>query len=113
MSFVNADCDKIAIENPVGIMSTAYRKPNQIIQPYMFGDPYEKRTCLWLIGLPKLQPTNVVEPEPRIQYASGKTMPGWYANAWKLPKEERAKLRSTTFDGIAQAMAEQWGRLKK
>ena len=113
MSFVNADCDRIAIENPVGIMSTAYRKPNQIIQPYMFGDPYEKRTCLWLIGLPKLQPTNVVEPEPRIQYASGKTMPGWYANAWKLPKEERAKLRSTTFDGIAQAMAEQWGRLKK
>lgn len=110
MSFVNADCDRIAIENPVGIMSTAYRKPNQIIQPYMFGDPYEKRTCLWLIGLPKLQPTNVVEPEPRIQYASGKTMPGWYANAWKLPKEERAKLRSTTFDGIARAMAEQWGQ---
>lgn len=111
MSFVNADCDRIAIENPVGVMSTAYRKPNQIIQPYMFGDPYEKRTCLWLIGLPKLQPTNVVEPEPRIQYASGKTMPGWYANAWKLPKEERAKLRSTTFDGIARAMAEQWGKL--
>lgn len=112
MSFVNADCDRIAIENPVGIMSTTYRKPNQIIQPYMFGDPYEKRTCLWLKGLPKLQPTNVVEPEPRVRYASGKTMPGWYANAWKLPKEERAKLRSTTFDGVARAMAEQWGRLK-
>lgn len=109
MSFVNADCDKIAIENPVGVMSTRYRKPDQIIQPYMFGDPFEKRTCLWLKGLPKLEPRNEVEPPARIKYDSGKTMPAWYAEAWNLSKEERSKLRSKTFPGFAQQMAEQWG----
>lgn len=105
----NADCDRICIENPVGIISTRWRKPDQIIQPYMFGDSIEKRTCLWLKGLPKLVPTDVVEPPPRKQFESGKTMPEWYANAWKLPKEDRSKLRSKTFLGIANAMAEQWG----
>ena len=109
MSFVNADCEKIAIENPIGIMSTEYRKPDQIIQPWMFGDAVEKKTCLWLKGLPTLVETNVVTPEPRKEFASGKTMPPWYADAWKLPKDERSKLRSKTFLGIAQAMAEQWG----
>ena len=109
MLFANADCDKIAIENPVGIMSTEWRKADQIIQPYEFGDPYEKKTCLWLKGLPKLQPTGIVEPPKRTQFASGKSMPQWYADAWKLPKYERAKLRSKTFSGIAKAMAEQWG----
>ena len=104
-----ADCAKIAIENPVGIMSTAWRKPDQIIQPYEFGDPFEKKTCLWLKGLPKLTPTNIVKPPKRKEFASGKTMPGWYADCWKLPKEERAKMRSKTFLGIAKAMAEQWG----
>jgi hypothetical protein len=108
MMFANAECDHIAIENPVGIMSTVWRKPDQIIQPWQFGDPYEKKTCLWLKGLPPLTPTNVVMPEPRKEFKSGKTMPGWYADAWKLPKEERAKLRSKTFDGIANAMAVQW-----
>ena len=106
MKFANADCDKIMIENPVGVMSTAWRKPDQIIQPYYFGDPFEKRTCLWLKGLPKLEKTNEVEPEPRIKYASGCTMPAWYAN---LPPKERAKERSKTFPGFAEAMAEQWG----
>ena len=109
MLFANADCDKIAIENPVGIMSTEWCKADQIIQPYEFGDPYEKKTCLWLKGLPKLQPTGIVEPPKRTQFASGKSMPQWYADAWKLPKYERAKLRSKTFSGIAKAMAEQWG----
>ena len=110
LSFANADCDKIAIENPVGIMSSTWRKPNQIINPYEFGDPYEKKTCLWLKGLPELKPTNIVEVPPRTRFDSGKSMPAWYAEAWKLPKEERAKLRSKTFPGIAKAMAEQWSR---
>lgn len=100
----------VAIENPVGIMSKLYRKPDQIIQPWMFGDPYEKKTCLWLKGLPKLEPTNVVEPEPReVTGENGRTMPKWYADAWSLPPHERAMLRSKTFPGVAKAMAEQWG----
>lgn len=109
MAFANADCDKICIENPVGIMSTRWRKPNQIIQPYQFGDPFEKRTCLWLKGLPNLVPTKVVEPPPRTEFKSGKTMAAWYADAISMPKEERAKFRSKTFPGFAAAMAEQWG----
>lgn len=108
MSFANADCNMIAIENPVGIMSSEWRKPNQIINPYEFGDPFEKKTCLWLKGLPNLKPTNIVDVPPRKQFKSGKSMPAWYADAFKLPKEERAKLRSKTFPGIAKAMAEQW-----
>ncbi len=111
--FADADCDFIAIENPVGIMSSEWRKPDQIINPYQFGDPFEKKTCLWLKGLPKLEPTNIVEPPKRTEFASGKSMPTWYADAWKLPKDERAKLRSKTFQGIAEAMAEQWGSLIK
>lgn len=112
MQTVNAECDKIAIENPIGIISTVYRKPDQIIEPYFFGDPFEKKTCLWLKGLPNLVPTNMVEPPKRIVYESGKTMPGWYANLWNLPKEERSRLRSKTFPGFALAMAEQWGDAK-
>lgn len=108
MAIANANCEKIAIENPVGIMSSEWRKPNQIINPWQFGDPFEKKTCLWLKGLPELISTNIVEIPPRTQFESGKSMPSWYANAWKLPKEERAKLRSKTFPGIAKAMAEQW-----
>lgn len=108
MRFANADCEKIAIENPVGIMSTHWRKPDQVVQPWMFGDAAEKKTCLWLKGLPLLRITNKVTPPERVKYKSGKTMPAWYAEAWKLPKNERAKLRSKTFPGIAQAMADQW-----
>ena len=111
MTFANADCEKIAIENPVGIMSREWRKPNQIINPWQFGDAFEKRTCLWLKGLPELKPTNIVEIPPRKMFDSGKSIPSWYAEAWRLPKEERAKLRSKTFPGIAKAMAEQWGVL--
>ena len=108
MAFANADCPRIAIENPVGVMSSKWRKPNQIINPYEFGDPFEKRTCLWLKGLPELKPTNIVEIPERKKYDSGRSMPAWYADAWKLPKSERAKLRSKTFPGIANAMATQW-----
>tara|TARA_R110000764_G_scaffold229982_1_gene321044 strand:+ start:198 stop:830 length:633 start_codon:yes stop_codon:yes gene_type:complete len=104
----NSDCPKIAIENPVGVMSTLLRKPDQIVQPYHFGDAFEKKTCLWLKGLPKLEFTNVVKPPERTKFESGRSMPTWYAEAWKLPQNARAKLRSKTFPGIAQAMAKQW-----
>lgn len=106
MKIANANCDHIAIENPVGYMNTHFRKPDQIIQPYMFGDPFEKKTCLWLKNLPELTPTDIVDPPPRQQLKSGKSMPVWYSNA---PHKDRAKLRSKTFPGFAKAMAEQWG----
>ena len=112
MAFVNANCEHIAIENPIGVMSTSYRKPDQIIQPYWFGDPFEKRTCLWLKGLPKLEKTNEVTPEARTVFKSGNSMPTWYAEAAKLPKAERSRIRSQTFPGFAAAMAEQWGSLE-
>ena len=109
MSFINADVDKIAVENPIGYMSTAYQKPAQIIHPYMFGDPARKATCLWLKGLPKLTPTNMVEPVI-IHYQNGNgTDNPWHMDTLKLPPNERAKARSKTFPGIAAAMAEQWG----
>ncbi len=106
MKFAEADCGKVAIENPLGVMSTAYRRPDQIIQPYMFGDAFEKRTCLWLRGLPLLLPTNVVAAPPRQVFSSGRTLPSWYSNCGG----NRARERSRTFPGIAKAMAEQWGR---
>ena len=95
MDFANADCDKIAIENPIGVMSTHYRKPDQIIQPWMFGHGETKATCLWLKNLPKLEPTNIVD--------------GREQRIWKMPPgPERAKERSKTYEGIAKAMASQW-----
>lgn len=110
MHFVNADCERIAIENPIGTMSTEYRKPNQIIHPYMFGDSERKATCLWLKNLPELVPTNIVEPKI-IKYKNGKgTDSPWHVNTMSLPPAERAKQRSKTFPGIAKAMAEQWGK---
>lgn len=108
MAFAEANAPHVCIENPVGVMSTVYRKPDQIVQPWQFGDPYEKKTCLWLKGLSPLTPTDVVEPEPRVKYKSGNTMLKWYAEAWSLPAHERAKLRSRTFPGIARAMALQF-----
>lgn len=106
MRFVNADCGKIVVENPVCIMSTRYRKPDQIIQPYMFGHPEKKKTCLWLKGLPPLTSTHDVS-----EYM--KTLPKNKQERlhYLPPSPERAKLRSKTFPGIAAAMAEQWGRL--
>lgn len=101
---MEAPIDKIAIENPVGVISTKIRKPDQIIQPYMFGDSFSKKTCLWLKNLPKLIPTKIVDKGEFITYASGKRMPKWYAEKWG-----KGGLRSKTFQGIADAMAEQWG----
>lgn len=110
MAFINADCERIAVENPIGYMSSTFRKPDQIIHPYMFGDPERKATCLWLKGLPPLEATNVVEPEI-IKYKNGKgTDSRWHMETMKLPPKERAKERSKTFPGIARAMANQWGR---
>ena len=114
MKFVNADCPRIAIENPIGIMSTKYRKPDQIIQPWMFGDKYTKSTCLWLKGLPKLKPTNIVEHGEYFEWVDKKgkkkRQHKWFFEALKKTKtpEERSILRSKTFPGIAKAMAEQW-----
>lgn len=107
--FVFADCKRIAIENPIGYMSTYYRKPDQIIHPYFFGDRARKSTCLWLTGLPCLVSTNIVDPII-IKYKNGKgTDNPWHMDTMGLPSNERAKLRSKTFPGIAKAMADQWG----
>lgn len=96
MRFVDVDCPCVAIENPVGIMSTIWRKPDQVIQPYQFGHGETKKTCLWLKGLTLLQPTNIVEGrEQRICKLS--------------PSKDRKMMRSKTYSGIAQAMAMQWG----
>lgn len=108
MQFTDLKCPKIAIENPIGIMSTYYKKPTQIIQPYQFGHTERKATCLWLKGLPKLNPTNIVEPDI-IKHPSGKTDSRLHYETFKLPAKERSKMRSKTFKGIAKAMAEQWG----
>lgn len=105
---------KIAIENPVGILSKVWRKPDQIINPYQFGDPYRKRTCLWLKSLPALIPTNIVEPIA--SWHSGSTRGGKKKDGTRTPSKlpalhSRWKKRSLTFQGIADAMAEQWGNL--
>ena len=114
MEFSNADCERIAIENPVGYMNTHFRKPDQIIHPYYFGDNAKKRTCLWLKGLPKLEHTNVLpEPEPMYicggELSKGKKI-GWCEGMRGTTggQEGRAKARSKTFQGIAKAMATQW-----
>lgn len=108
MIFANSSIPKVCIENPVGIMSTRWRKSNQIVQPYQFGHREPKKTCLWLKGLPLLQPTELVEPE-YIVSKSGKRMAKWYyIDAKKLSKAECTRMRSRTFQGIADAMASQW-----
>ena len=128
--FLNADCDRIVIENPVGIISGDYIpkwfpeladkygfpiKPTQKIQPWMFGDNFSKTTCLWIKGLSALTPLITEQPELEwFEWVDSKTgkkkrQPKWFADAWKLPPMERAKVRSKTFPGVAKAMAEQWG----
>lgn len=114
MAFVNADCDHIAIENPIGVMSTAYRKPDQIIQPWMFGHPTVKSTCLWLKGLQPLTPTNIVEVDKSDVYeyvAANGSIKHDSRSRSKCKKSERSKHRSKTFPGIAEAMGEQWNTL--
>ena len=143
MELASAPAEKIAIENPVGIMSTVWRKPDQIIQPYEYGHPESKKTCLWLKGLPKLKPTKILQPPPawmpcpdcdnfictiHKQHAHDCECPAieeWAVDPYETggrwenqtpsgqnklgPSSERAKIRSKTYEGIAVAMAEQWG----
>lgn len=117
-----APIERIAIENPVGVMSSVYRKPDQIIQPWMFGDSAAKQTCLWLKNLPLLVhskqddlfavSTHVDEGDHITwidKHGKQKRQATWYANA---KKADRENIRSKTFQGIANAMAEQWGNLK-
>jgi hypothetical protein len=112
LEFVNklmdAPIEKIALENPVSIISSKIRKPEQIIQPYQFGHPVKKTTCLWLKNLPKLQYTNIVEPE--MITVNGYTMSRFHYDTFRLPKSIRGKVRSRFWTGIADAMANQWGK---
>jgi len=116
MRLAKCDIPKIAIENPVGIMSSLYRKPDQIIQPWQFGDEAQKTTCLWLKGLAKLVPSVIVGKGEFYVSPQGCKMPSWYGDAVgsdgkKLAygSDEIKKLRSKTFPGIARAMADNWG----
>ena len=111
MQMMLANAEKVAVENPIGVMSGAYRNPDQIIQPYMFGHPTRKATCLWLKGLPPLVPTEIVKPKiEKHGFGSGIDMARDREGKilkWNDPRT--AKLRSKTFPGIAKAMADQWG----
>lgn len=113
LALANADIPRIAIENPVGIMSKLFHKPNQIVQPYWFGDEATKTTCLWLKDLPQLIPTKIVGKGERVVLSSGKSLPKWYSDSFntKISTEMRRTLRSKTFQGFADAMAEQWSKL--
>jgi hypothetical protein len=112
IALADAPIDKIVIENPVGIISSRFRKPDQVVQPFMFGDEARKTTCLWLKNLPKLEPTNMVDEGERIYFKIGKSQPKCYYDAFVKSKshEERRTMRSKTFIGMAKAMAEQWTR---
>lgn len=127
--FLECNAKKLVIENPVGIISGHYVwqyypflagkynlpcKPTQVIEPWMFGDPYPKKTCLWIKGVKPLVPE--ITEKPEMEYVQIITpgrkpvrLPKWYSDCFRLPPDERARKRSTTFDGIARAMAEQWG----
>ena len=112
---MDAPIKYIAIENPISVISSKIRKPNQIIQPWMFGDKAQKSTCLWLKNLPLLKPTNIVEKGEFFEFISKKgekkKMPMWYYEALQKAKSpgERRTLRSKTFQGIAESIAKQWG----
>lgn len=113
MRFASARCEKIAIENPIGYMNTAWRSPDQIVSPWMFGDPTEKKTCIWLKGLKPLKHTVLIKPP--MEYHEWTTATGkrkrqvmWYYETRCLPHADRARAASKTFPGIAKAMAEQW-----
>lgn len=115
---MEADIDRICIENPVGVISTRIRRPDQIIQPYHFGDPFQKTTCIWLKNLPRLIPTHYDAPlfDKKVDKGefmvtrSGKRFAAWYNIG---PGPNRQKIRSKTFPGIAAAMADQWGKIER
>ena len=103
---LDAPINKIALENPVSVISTKIRKPNQIIQPFQYGHDVTKKTCLWLKNLPNLKPTKIVKPD--IVLVNGKKMSRMHYESFKLPSKERSKVRSKFYTGIAEAMADQW-----
>ena len=113
LKIANSNIAKIAIENPVGYLNTHYRKPDQIIHPWQFGHSVNKKTCLWLKNLPLLKPTNIVEKDEIVVWdGTGKKISKWYKETLREAKgdlKEVSRLRSKTFSGIAEAMAEQWG----
>lgn len=121
MAFTKTKIPKVCIENPVGIMSGIYRKPDQIINPWQFGDTYQKTTCLWLTGLPKLfhakevdlfnDKITHVDKGEFIITAGGNKLPKWYSDAKVSSKELTQKVRNKTFPGIAMAMSKQWGKV--
>lgn len=113
LKLANVDIDHIAIENPIGVMNTCYKKPEQIVQPYMFGDSASKATCLWLKNLPNLMPTKIVDKGEYIVFKSGKKLAKWYSDGLTKTKnaEERRTWRSKTFPGFAKALAEQWSEV--
>lgn len=101
---------RVCLENPVGVVSTMYKKPTQYVHPWQFGDPHSKKTGLWLRNLPALIPTKIVEPQ-FYTYKDGRKDPVWHMESMKLPPLERMKFRSKTYQGIADAMADQWNNL--
>lgn len=107
LALTKTSIPRTCIENPVSIMSTIYRKPDQYIHPYYFGDPVSKKTCLWLKNLPLLRSSNVVKPEIK-RTKSGKSYDAWWLQTSSLPMAIRGKMRSITFIGLACAMASQW-----
>ena len=113
MKLANCNIPRYAIENPIGIMSSEWRKPDQIIQPYHFGHNASKSTCLWIKNLPLLKSTNIVDKGEFVTFPSGKRMTKWYADSAKHSPKEREKIRNKTFQGIADAMADQWGRMEE
>tara|TARA_R110000823_G_scaffold303309_1_gene424653 strand:+ start:103 stop:696 length:594 start_codon:yes stop_codon:yes gene_type:complete len=106
---MNAPINKIAVENPVSVISTKIKKPTQIIQPFHYGHAVKKTTCLWLKNLPNLIPTKMVEPE--MVKNKGYIMSKFHYDTFRLPKAIRGKVRSRFYEGIAEAMAEQWGSI--
>lgn len=108
LKMVKANIPKIAVENPIGIMSNIYKQATQIIQPYEYGHGTTKATCLWLKGLPMLKPTNIVDKGEVWTAKSGKRMSKWFYDSSLLSPKEREKMRNKTFQGIADAMADQW-----
>jgi len=111
MELYNAPIPQIAVENPIGIISTRFRKPDCITQPWHHGEAFNKATCLWLKNLPPLQPTKIVDKGEFYTKANGTRMAKWSHIQSGTNKEKRARIASKTFQGIAEAMADQWGNL--
>lgn len=105
---LSAPVARIAVENPIGVISSRVRRPDQVIQPWWFGDPEVKSTCLWLKGLPMLVPDQVVAPRWSVYRSRDERVSAWWQETGYLPRSVRGHVRSITFLGVARAMAAQW-----